>query len=139
MHKLIKSNYDKQCGMSYVKIETDIGVFEGYAFLDPEDKDTESKFFGCRLANYRAEIKYLEERIFRLNLELNELYLVMKNMPMMKSEYNYLKKRIEDKENLRNNCKRVKKEIKDYIKISIEERDKILEKIKKSKEKEENK
>ena len=139
MFKLIMSNYDVKSGISYVKIKTNIGNFEGYAFLNSEDKDTESKYFGCRLANYRAIINYFEEKIFRLNLEIMELHLIMKNMPMMKKGYDFLKNRISKKEKIRDDYKKEIKDIKEYIKISIEERDKILEKIKKSKEKEENK
>ena len=36
MIELIKSNYDEQDGISYVKIKTNIGNFEGYAFLHDE-------------------------------------------------------------------------------------------------------
>ena len=37
--KLIESNFDRETGVSYAKIQTDYGVFAGSAKLHEEDKD----------------------------------------------------------------------------------------------------
>lgn len=59
-HRLISSDYS--FSESYVKIGTPLGVFEGKAAVDPEDWEngSASRFFGPRLAEYRAYIKYLK-------------------------------------------------------------------------------
>lgn len=125
--KLIFSNYNEEDGISYVKIQTNIGNFEGYAYLDPEDKEYASKFFGCKIAEYRAIIRYLKEKIFRTNLELNELYKIYKDMPMNYKTYDYLKKRIKQKEIYKKQCKEDVKSLHVHINNIIDERFKFLE------------
>lgn len=125
--RLIFSNYDEEDGISYVKIQTNIGHFEGYAYLNEEDKEYASKFFGCKIAEYRAIIEYLKERIFRTNLELNELKKLDEYMPMNIKTYEYLKKRINQKENYKKQCKEDIRSLRKHINSSIEERFKFLE------------
>ena len=46
----ISSDYDETTGISKTVIMTDLGSFDGYAKLHPDDKDFASEFAGCRLA-----------------------------------------------------------------------------------------
>lgn len=127
MIELIKSNYDEQDGISYVKIKTNIGNFEGYAFLHDDDKENASKYFGCRIAESRATIDYLKKKIYILNLELDELNNIISDMPYDLKGYKYLKRRKEAKENTKKVYQRDIEYIKEYIKTSINERDKFFE------------
>ena len=71
MFKLVKSNYDKEDGISFVEIQTDYGNFCDYSFLSPDDKDVASSFLGCELAEYRATIQYFEKCLTRVNIQIN--------------------------------------------------------------------
>ena len=71
MFKLVKSNYDKEDGISFVEIQTDYGNFCDYSFLNPEDEDVASSFLGCELAEYRATIQYFEKCLVRVNIQIN--------------------------------------------------------------------
>ena len=71
MFKLVKSNYDKEDGVSFVEIQTDYGNFCDYSFLSPDDKDVASSFLGCELAEYRATIQYFEKCLVRVNIQIN--------------------------------------------------------------------
>ncbi len=92
--KTIASDYNEETGVSMVKIATDIGVFEGYASLHPEDKEIASKFAGCRYAGMRAGIKYMKAKaiIARHTLEhLNKIYKNLKQMKSFNKEYKGVK------------------------------------------------
>ena len=71
MFKLVKSNYDKEDGVSFVEIQTDYGNFCAYSFLSPDDKDVSSSFLGCELAEYRATIQYFKKCLTRVNIQIN--------------------------------------------------------------------
>lgn len=58
--KFISSTYESDCGKSFVEIQH-LGVkFFGTAFLHPEDKERESKYAGCTLAELRATVAALK-------------------------------------------------------------------------------
>ena len=59
-YKLINSYYNKENGISYSIIQTDKGIFSASSLLREEDKDVESSFLGCELAEKKAQIKYLQ-------------------------------------------------------------------------------
>ena len=59
-YKLINSYYNKENGVSYSVIQTDKGIFSASSLLREEDKDVESSFLGCELAEKKAQIKYLQ-------------------------------------------------------------------------------
>lgn len=83
----IKSDYNKETGLSKVTILTDIGAFDGYASLHPEDKDIESNFAGCRYAEMRANIKYMKmkRKIFEEQLKtLKSIYNQSSNKNALK-------------------------------------------------------
>ena len=71
--KLIESNFDRETGVSYAKIQTDYGVFAGSAKLHEEDKEHVSSFAGCHYAETRAIIAYMKHRVKLLNERIESL------------------------------------------------------------------
>lgn len=71
--KLIESYYNQETGISYAKINTDYGEFEGYAKLHEEDKEIASKYAGCQYAETRAVLKYMRNRIKILTYQIKAL------------------------------------------------------------------
>ena len=71
--KLIESWYNEKDGISYAKITTDYGEFEGWASLHEEDEDIASKYAGCQYAEQRAVLKYIKFRIRILAYQIKAL------------------------------------------------------------------
>lgn len=71
--KLIESYYDENDGLSYAKINTDYGEFEGWAQLHEEDNDIASRYAGCQYAEQRAVLKYMKHRIKILAWQIQAL------------------------------------------------------------------
>ena len=71
--KLIESWYDENDGLSYAKINTDYGEFEGWAQLHEEDNDIASRYAGCQYAEQRAVLKYMKHRIKILAYQIKAL------------------------------------------------------------------
>lgn len=137
MITLKDSDYDKTTGLSYVEIETELGVYCGNAILHDDDKENASGFFGCEIAEYRATIEYFKDKIRILNIELNALYDVYRKdegLSIANPVVDQIKKRIKQKEEYKAELKRNIKSLKEVIQIKIDNRDKYLEKIKKIKE-----
>lgn len=128
MFKLIDSNYNK--GISYVKILTDKGTFEDYAYLSEEDKEQESIFAGCQIAEYRCIIQYYKKVLSQINLKLQTYYDLQKDFSQHSPAYqnDILYRRIRQKEAEK---EETKKRI-ESLKVNIEN---IPDNIKKSKEK----
>ena len=137
--KISLSMFDPTTGISIVRIETKIGTFVGTAFLQDEDKENSSQLAGCRLAELKAKREYYEALVKRLNLEARGMKQICdaidtsikvtdKNdlRPAAKiAKRNYNKKLQE--------IKKVKQRIADitnYIKYTIETRDKVIKKLK---------
>jgi hypothetical protein len=138
MIKLIDSNYDKETGVSWSKIRTEIGDFEGAAFLHPEDRDSASSFLGCEIAEYRATIHYFEKKLMILNIKneaLEKLKIDFDRADLMDAETSFyrktLRKRLEQnyiqKKEYKANIMSLRKVIDDMIDTRIE----ILKKLKK--------
>ncbi len=83
--KTVESDYNEDTGISTVKLSTDIGIFEGYAKLHPEDKDIASRFAGCRYAEMRAGIKYMKAKARETKQVLDSLTKIYKNLKQMNS------------------------------------------------------
>lgn len=130
MFKLIDSEYNKDTGISYIKILTDKGIFEDYAYLSEEDKEQESVFAGCLIAEYRCTIQYYKKVLSQINLKLQTYYDLQKDFSQYSSAYqnDILYRRIRQKEV-------EKEEIKEKIKSLKENIKNIPDNIKKSKEK----
>ena len=69
----ISSDYDETTGISKTVIMTDLGSFDGYAKLHPDDKPYESHFAGCRYAEERAVIKYAKMKVKVIDAQLDVL------------------------------------------------------------------
>lgn len=129
MLKLIKSNYDEESGISYVELNTDLGKFYGYAFLNKEeDADIASAYFGCELAEMDATLQYYNHKRFLLAQGLEALYrfrVDLKRNPQYNSEsfeFELLEKRIKQKENQKHLYDVMIKNLKKAIKIRPEQR-----------------
>lgn len=74
MTKLISAQYlPEENGDSIAIISTDLGMFHGIARIHEEDRDVESEFIGCHIAESKAYIKYLKEKIKILNIKIKAL------------------------------------------------------------------
>lgn len=147
MIKLLQSNYDEASGHSYVKIGTECGIFEGHAFLHPEDKNIASSFFGCEIAEYRATIEYFKKKLHFLNirqLSLLDLKRDYKNLKANSFLYSIglgdkycdiLDKRIYQNKIQINEYKANIKSLKAVINNAFTAREKTLAKIQQNKEK----
>ena len=129
MIKLIKSNYDEESGISYVELNTDLGKFYGYAFLNKEeDADIASAYFGCELAEMDATLQYYNHKRFLLAQGLEALYrfrIDLKRNPQYNSEsfeFELLEKRIKQKENQKYLYDIMIKNLKKAIKVRPEQR-----------------
>lgn len=98
-YTFVRADFDKETGISTVVIKTDLGTFEGKAYLHDEDKDIASEFEGCKYAEWRAVIKYLKVLLKQKKAILNTLKDINSNLERMKEydEYSrqsrYLRKR----------------------------------------------
>ena len=127
MIKLIESHFDEESGISCVTLDTDLGKFYGYAFLNrEEDAEIASAYFGLEaLYSFRVDLK----RNPQYNSESFEAQL--------------LDRRINQKENQKRIYDVMIKNLKNAIKTRPEQRieniklvNQILEKNKENKDKE---
>lgn len=65
-YKIISSDYNKETGVSTVTIQTPKGLFTGHSYLQECDRKIESEFAGCRYAEIKAFIKYIESDLREL-------------------------------------------------------------------------
>ena len=132
MFKLVKSDYNKEDGISFVEIQTDYGNFCAYSFLSPEDTEVASSFLGCELAEYRATIQYFEKCLTRVNIQINcledlKLRFNQEEPVLEKRLKQYKKKKKEITGNI--------KSLKEVINNKLENRLVIIDHMKKLKEK----
>lgn len=140
MIKFLESNYDKESGISMVKIATECGFFQGYAFLGPDDKEYESEFLGCEIAEMRAISDYYKRKIHFLKTRLLTLYDIardIRNNPQFDSEhfeYEIIQKRIKQNEEQKAIYKEYIKDIREAIEYKLDARVELVEKLKKKKQ-----
>lgn len=140
MIKFLSSYYDKECGISCVKIATECGIFEGYAFLNPEDKEYESEILGGEIAEMRAISDYYKRKLHFLKTRLLTLYDIardIRNNPQYDSEhfeYQLIEKRIKQNEEQKNIYKEYIRDIKEAIEFKLEAKVELIEKLKKKKQ-----
>lgn len=140
MIKFLESNYDKESGISCVKIATECGIFYGYALLNPEDKEYESEFLGCEIAEMRAISDYYKRKIHFLKTRLLTLYDIardIRNNPQFDSEhfeYQLIQKRIKQNEEQKKLYKEYISDIKEAIEYRLDARVELVEKLKKKKQ-----
>lgn len=139
--KIIKSNFDKETGISTVTIKTDLGRFVGLSKLHEEDKPYESSFAGCQYAEMRAIKKYMKARIQKISSEIAGLE---KGIKMLINLKDYNKDSLENRK-LRKQLYIMKQEKKDWeerleslsdrLYKKMNERIALIKKIEKEKEK----
>ena len=140
MIKFLESNYDKASGISMVKIATECGFFQGYAFLGPDDKEYESEFLGCEIAEMRAISDYYKRKVHFLKtrlVTLQELARDIRNNPQFDSEhfeYQIIQKRIKQNEEQKKIYKEYISDIREAIEYKLDARVELVEKLKKKKQ-----
>ena len=135
--KLLESNYYPD-GFSNVILEHQGKQYEGESFYNKEEKYPPSSFFGQRLAENRAMIKYWKERRDINRIKEQALKSLLKDLESHIQdgvEEIFLKK-------LKQHIKYYNKEVKDceqqinYLKCEIKEslkiREQLLDKVKKT-------
>ena len=124
-------NYDADTGVSTAILYTDMGQCEGIAKLHPEDREHDSNYFGCAIAELRAEIVYCQRRAQHAREEahtLRKFYNLMKNTRTFTENAYYVKhlnKEIERKYEEANLWKDRAAAIKTMIRLRIVARDKM--------------
>lgn len=139
MIKLTESHFDEESGISCVTLDTDLGKFYGYAFLNKEeDAEIASAYFGCELAEMDATLQYYDYKRFLLAQGLEALYRFRVDLKR-NSQYNsesfeaqLLEKRISQKENQKRLYDVMIKNLKNAIKARPEQRIKNIEAINKT-------
>lgn len=139
MIKLIEAHFDEESGISYVTLDTDLGKFYGYAFLNKEeDAEIASAYFGCELAEMEATLQYYDKKRYLLAQGLEALYsfrVDLKRNPQYNSEsfeVQLLDRRIGQKENQKRIYDVMIKNLKNAIKTRPEQRIKNIETINKT-------
>lgn len=92
--KLISANFNPGTGESIVKIGNKYGTFTGKARLHPDDKNHSSNYAGCRLAEYRAQIKFLQTLLPRKKAMLKAVENLKKDIEINCYLYRDIEKRI---------------------------------------------
>ena len=101
MYKILSSQYAPDIGASSVHIMTDLGEFSGLAKLHPEDRNYESSYTGCHIAELRARRKYwiaLRKQYRAVKKELVETRTAIESLRTAEDHYkviNLITKRIE--------------------------------------------
>ena len=75
MIKLISAQYlpEEEDKPSVAVISTELGLFDGVARLHKDDEDVASEFIGCHIAESKAYIKYIKEKIKILTNQIKAL------------------------------------------------------------------
>ena len=74
MIKLVNAQYlPEEDNKSVAVISTELGTFYGVSKLHKDDEDVKSEFIGCHIAESKAYIKYIKERIKILTNQIKAL------------------------------------------------------------------
>lgn len=135
--KLLKSNYYPD-GFSNVILEHQGKQYEGKSFYNKEEKHPPSPFFGQRLAENRAMIKYWKERRDINRIKEQALKSLLKDLEphiqddveeiilkKLKQHIKYYNKEVKD-------CKQQINYLKCEIKESLKIREQLLDKVTKT-------
>lgn len=130
--KLLYGEYNFNTGKSTVTLADRYGKYTGYAKLHPDDKDNESHYMGCHIAEKRALIKALKNRRRRTKIKLNAIENVTNDIQMNvfpKEEHKEIKKILYSK--IKDYSKQIKRidELIEEVETSIKERIQMREKI----------
>lgn len=133
--KLLYSYFYPQTGESVSVLSNKNGTYTGSAKLHPDDQNVASQYAGCRLAEYRAWIKYLKSERRNNKIKLNTIKQLNKEINLYCPNIN---QKIQRRINLKirdyyNNIQEINNEIQQLqtkIKKDIETRDLILKRAK---------
>lgn len=134
-YTLISAKADKDSGISIVRIGTDMGHFEGIAECMIEDLPQFSNYFGCRLAELRANEKYAKAKVKHYRARLEALESFEKTMRGTRNwnERDFYVKQLHghiNKTTIMVNCwKRIVATRQNQIKTAIQERDELITKL----------
>lgn len=137
--KIKNSNYDKETGISTIVILTDCGEFKGKAVLHEEDRDIESSFAGCQIAEMRAIVKYFKYRVKVTKIKIEGLINYEKTLKNRKDynkhsiENRKLRRYIKELENEKNNWEERARSLKNNVYESMKAREKMVRKMMKEK------
>lgn len=127
--KIIQASFDSTTGISTTILETDLGRFIGTAKLHPDDESTASKYAGCRYAEMRATIKYLKMKKKVIKQQIKTLSNIYPHIKGNKDKI-IINNSIKEWEEFEADCVFRIEQLSNSLQKSIEERDKILNKIK---------
>lgn len=142
--KLIYSNYNKDAGLSTVIIATKYGKFYGQSELKEEDKKEASRYFGCECALIKARIKCQKERLKNIEIQIKALKDCYSNISQAKAfnessyEARAMRKQIYILENRKRSILVAIDLLKNNFFNRIGERDDLLKKVNKIKERKKN-
>ena len=133
--KLLYSYFYPQTGESISVLSNKDGTYTGSAKLHPDDQKVASQYAGCRLAEYRAWIKYLKSERRNNKIKLNTVKQLNKEISLYCPDVD---QKIQRRINLKirdyyNNIQKINNEIQQLqtrIKKDIETRDLILKRAK---------
>lgn len=84
-YTLAKAEYDINTKISTTIIKTDIGEFVGTSFCQEEDREYESQYFGCMIAEWKAVRKYCKAKRSIVMAQISSLQRFMARMSETKS------------------------------------------------------
>lgn len=136
MSKRLKtSSYDPITSISTATIVTELGEFQGGAKLHPDDRGVSSAYFGCFLAELRANIKYFKVRKQYIKAQRKGLIDFEKVIKSHKAynkdtmEASKLRRQIAEKTEAINNCDKTIAHLRDVCKREEERRLRLVDKI----------
>ena len=133
--KFLYSYFFPETGESTVALSDKNGVYIGTAKLHPQDKEFASEYAGCRLAQKRAWIQYLQRQLRIKKIQLKTIKNLIKDInlncnsidPKIQRRFNLkLRDYTNEIQELTNNINLLNEEIKKDIKI----RDSLIERTK---------
>lgn len=139
--KLIYSNYNEATGLSTIIITTKYGKFYGQSQVKQEDKEKASRYFGCECALTKARIKCQKERLKNIEIQIKALKDCYSNISQAKTfnessyEARAMRKQIYILENKKRSILVAIDLLKNKFFNTINERENLLKKMDKLKEK----
>lgn len=133
--KMTRSDFNIDTGESIVELQDKYGIYQGYAKICPEDREYISRYAGLRIAQHRAQIKYLKSQRRRIKERLKEAVFLRKELENLidKKAQRRLNLRIRDYHTQLEDINFAIDELKKLIREEIKVREQIIKKIKTAK------
>ena len=129
-YKILEAHYNKETGISYVKIQSKYGIFSATSKIHEEDKLYESSFTGCHIAELKARRKSYKYalRIALYKIEAIEMFKDKGDSKLLTiQQEKYLNSLFKQKKELQKQISLINKRIPDYLKQK-EELQKLINK-----------